>query len=302
MTSANPALAFHGRRQDRRRVEVAGIGWLLPAGALLGIFFLVPVGYSFYLAFTNLELVGPNAQTYRYTGLANVRRLLHDPGFWHSAKLTLIFVVGSGIIAQTVVGMILALLMRKAWAPIRLSVGAIVILAWVLPEISAAFIWYAFSQSGGTLGAILHSHANFLTAAPLLIVSLANVWRNTAFAMLIFSAGLRNVPSEVEESAELEGASGWRRLRSITLPIIKPTIVTTLLLLTLGNLSDFTLIYAMTQGGPGDATSILPIYMYVQAFQFDALGYATTISLALIVIGAFLALFYVRALRREVLK
>jgi multiple sugar transport system permease protein len=58
----------------------------------------------------------------------------------------------------------------------------------------------------------------------------------------------------------------------------------------------------MTQGGPGDATSILPIYMYVQAFQFDALGYATTISLALIVIGAFLALFYVRALRREVLK
>ena len=76
--------------------------------------FAYPIGYAVYLAFTNLELIGPTAQTYQFTGLANFTRLIHDPTFWQSTWLTLIFVVGSGIVAQTVIGMALALLMRRA--------------------------------------------------------------------------------------------------------------------------------------------------------------------------------------------
>ena len=136
----------------------------------------------------------------------------------------------------------------------------------------------------------------------MLIVCIANAWRNTAFSMLVFSAGLRNVPEEVNEAGQLEGAGYWRRLFSVTIPIMRPTIFTNLLLITLATLSDFTLIFAMTQGGPGNDTAILPVYSYIEAFQFNELGYGTAIALALIVLGGLFSLLYVRHLRPELNK
>jgi multiple sugar transport system permease protein len=295
-----PAAGAPAGTRERQRLKVSTLGWLTPAAALLTGLFLVPIGYAIYLGFTNLELLGPTAQNYSFTGLANVQRMIHDPVFWSSVKLTLIFVVGSGIIAQTVLGLALALLGQRAHITVRASVGSVVVLAWVLPEICVAFIWYAFSQSGGTLS-ILTGHPNddLLSTVPLLIVCVANAWRGTAFSMLVLSAGLRNVPQEADEAAQLEGASYWKRLLRVTLPIMRPTLMINMLLITLGTISDFTLIFAMTQGGPGNQTAILPVYMYIEAFQFNALGYGTTIALALMVIGALLSVFYIRQLRPE---
>jgi multiple sugar transport system permease protein len=300
--TAGPALERSdlGPRQDVRRFQLASAGWLLPAAALLAGLFLFPVAYAAYLGFTNLQLLGPHAQFYSFTGFDNISRMAHDSVFWRSAKLTLIFVVLSGIVAQTVLGMMLALTMRGALSALRASIGALVVLAWVLPEISAAFIWYAFGQADGTLSLITRdTTANYLASNAMLIVCVANAWRGTAFSMLVFTAGLRNVPAEVDEAAQLEGASYWRRLRSVVLPILRPTIMTNLLLITLGTLSDFTLIFAMTQGGPGNDTTIMSVYMYIEAFQFNELGYGTAIALALILIGALFSLLYVRQLRTE---
>ena len=218
-----------GRRQDRRTFRWASLVLLTPSWALLGFLFLLPIGYAVYLGFTNLELVGLHSQLYSYTGLANLRRMSHDTVFWHSVRITIVFLLGSAIVGQSVAGMALALMMRRSLASIRISVGILVIAAWVLPEITAALIWYAFSQAHGTLSIVLgRSSTNFLVAHPLLIVSVANLWRNVAFSMLVFSAGLRTVPNELLEAAELEGASAMRRLRSVTLPILRPTIVTNL--------------------------------------------------------------------------
>jgi multiple sugar transport system permease protein len=289
-----------GPRQDNQRFRLSSVGWLVPSLVLIGVLFLFPVGYAVYLAFTNLQLLGPHAQNYWFTGLDNFDRMIHDTVFWKSAKLTLVFVVGSGIVAQTLLGMMLALTMRAAWAPLRLSVGALVILAWVLPEISVAFIWYAFAQAGGTLTLLTRdSNQNYLASNAMLIVCVANAWRGTAFSMLIFTAGLRGVSAEVDEAAQLEGAGYWRRLFGIVLPILRPTIMTSLLLITLGTLSTFTLIFAMTQGGPGNDTAILPVYMYIEAFQFNELGYGTAIALALIGMAALFSALYVRQARSE---
>jgi multiple sugar transport system permease protein len=299
LTRRRAAVAPAGIR-ERQRLKASTLAWLTPASALLIGLFLVPIGYAIYLGFTNLELLGPTAQNYSFTGLANVRRMIHDPVFWSSVKLTLIFVVGSGIIAQTILGLALALLGQRAHVTVRASVGSVVVLAWVLPEIAVAFIWYAFSQAGGTLSVLTgHSNSDLLSTAPLLIVSVANTWRGTAFSMLVLSAGLRNVPQEADEAAQLEGASYWKRLLRVTLPIMRPTLMINMLLITLGTISDFTLIFAMTQGGPGNQTAILPVYMYIEAFQFNALGYGTTIALALMLIGALLSVFYIRQLRPE---
>jgi multiple sugar transport system permease protein len=274
--------------------------WLLPSAALLIGLFVIPTIYAIYLGFTNLELLGQYAQNYSFTGLANLQRMVHDPTFWLSVKLTLIFVIGSGIVAQTVLGLALALLAQRVNVVVRASVGAIVILAWVLPEIAVAFVWYSFSQAGGTLSHLFGTpKSDLLSTAPMLVVCLANAWRGTAFSMLLLSAGLRNVPGEVDEAAQLEGAGYWRRLFTVTLPIIRPTLMINLLLITLATISDFTLIYAMTQGGPGNQTAILPVYMYIEAFQFNQLGYGTTIALTLVLIGAILSIAYIRQLRPE---
>jgi multiple sugar transport system permease protein len=290
-----------GRRQDRKTIDWPSLVLLVPGAALLGLLFLFPIGYAVYLGFTNLQLVGLNANNYWWTGLTNLRRMAHDTVFWHSVRITIVFLVGSAIVGQSVLGMVLALLMRQALAVVRLSVGAIVVAVWVLPEITAALVWYAFTQAHGTLAIVTGEPAkDFLVASPLLIVSVANLWRNVAFSMLVYSAGLRNLPTEVGEAAELEGASAARRLFSVTLPLLRPTIVTNLLLVTLLNLSEFTLIYAMTQGGPGVSTMTLPLYVYQQAFTFYSLGYGTAIALVLVVIGAVFSMVFVRASRAEV--
>jgi len=274
---------------------------LAPAVALLGVLFVFPVLYACYLGFTNLALVGSRSRDYTFTGLDNVTRMFGDYVFTNGAWLTIVFVVGSAIIGQSVLGMVLAILLRNAHLSVRAIVGSVVIVAWVLPEITVALIWYAFSQAGGTLSLLVHRpDANFLVVVPMLIVSLANLWRNVAFSMLVFSAGLRNLPTEVLEAAEVEGASVFRRYRLVILPLLKPTIVTNLLLVTILNLSEFTLIYAMTQGGPGNETMTLPLYVYQQAFVFHELGYGTAISLVLVVIGAVFSLLFVRASRTQI--
>lgn len=274
---------------------------LAPALALLGLLFIFPVLYATYLGFTNLELVGSRSHDYSFTGLENVTRMLGDYVFVQSTWLTVVFVLGSAIIGQSVLGMALALLLRKAVLPIRAVVGSVVIIAWVLPEITVALIWYAFSQAGGTLSLLLrHPESNYLVLVPMLIVSLANLWRNVAFSMLVFSAGLRNLPTEVLEAAEVEGASAWRRYWLVVVPLLRPTIVTNLLLVTILNLSEFTLIYAMTQGGPGTETMTLPLYVYQEAFVFHQLGYGTAISLVLVLFGAVFSLLFVRAARTQV--
>src|SRR5258707_1001411 len=136
---------------------------LTPALALLGLLFVFPVLYAFYIGFTNLALVGSRSRDYSFTGLDNVARMLGDYVFVKSSWLTIIFVVGSAIVGQSVLGMLLAILLRNALIPIRAIVGSIVIVAWVLPEITVALIWYAFSQAGGTLSILPgHPSSNFL--------------------------------------------------------------------------------------------------------------------------------------------
>jgi multiple sugar transport system permease protein len=131
----------------------------------------------------------------------------------------------------------------------------------------------------------------------MLIVTLANVWSQTGFAMLVLGAALRNIPREVLEAADMEDASRWQRFRLITLPMLRPTIVTTVLLITLISLANFALIYVMTQGGPGNSTNILPLYSYQQAFEFNNLAYGAIIGNVMVLICAIFGVIYVRASR-----
>ncbi|MFC9559489.1 carbohydrate ABC transporter permease [Agromyces sp. NPDC056965] len=277
---------------------------LLPAIVLLTIFLLGPVISSFYGSFTDASLTGSAAQGASFVGFANYIELFADPDFPKSVMLTLLFLVASAIIGQNVIGLGLAILMRSSNGFARGVVGTFVVSAWVLPEIVAAFAAYAFFNDTGTLNTLLASigleGTNWLYATPMLAVILANIWRGTAFSMLVYSAALQDVPPEITESAEVDGARGWQRLAFITVPMIRRSISTNLMLTTLQTLSVFTLIFVMTGGGPGTDSSTLPVLAYQEAFQFGKLGFGTAIATILLLVGALFSIVYLRALKPEV--
>ncbi len=294
--SSSPVAKRGPRRTLMRALPVS------PAVLLMLAFLAGPIGYCVYLAFTDLQLTGQASSS--FIGFENFREAFVDEDFLNAVWLTLVFTVLSSLVGQNTLGLGLALLMQRASKPLRTLTGGIVVTAWVLPEVVAGFLLYAFFQKQGTLNAILDflhlPSQNWLFTLPILAVSFANVWRGTAFSMLVYSAALNEIPKEIVESAQVDGAGGWRRLWHITLPMIRRSIGTNLMLNTLQTLSVFGLIWVMTRGGPGNRSQTLPLYMYEEAFQNSMIGYATAVALLLLIVGSLFSLVYMRLLRTEV--
>ncbi|KUN60875.1 amino acid ABC transporter permease [Streptomyces canus] len=273
----------------------------VPAVVLLAVFLAGPIAYCVYYAFTDMQLTG--AAGTHFVGVDNFTRAFKDTDFLNAMWLTLLFVVGSAVIGQNTLGLALAVLMQKATQPVRALVNGVVIAAWVLPEVVAGYLMYAFFYDQGSLNSLLDAahlpDQNWLYTTPILAVCLANVWRGTAFSLMVFTAAINDVPQELVEAAEMDGAGPWQRLWRVVLPVIRPSILTNLMLITLQTLSVFGLIYTMTRGGPGNKSETLPIFMYQQAFQNSLIGYGTAIALVLLVVGALFSVVYIRLLKLE---
>ncbi|MFE1836042.1 carbohydrate ABC transporter permease [Streptomyces sviceus] len=273
----------------------------VPAVVLLAVFLAGPIAYCVYYAFTDMQLTGASGT--HFVGVENFTRAFEDADFLNAMWLTLVFVVGSAVVGQNTLGLALAVLMQKATKPVRALVNGVVIAAWVLPEVVAGYLMYAFFYDQGSLNSLLDAlrlpDQNWLYTMPILAVCLANVWRGTAFSLMVFTAAINDVPQELVEAAEMDGAGPWQRLWRVVLPVIRPSILTNLMLITLQTLSVFGLIYTMTRGGPGNKSETLPIFMYQQAFQNSLIGYGTAIALVLLVVGALFSVVYIRLLKLE---
>lgn len=216
-TDAPPVAARAGSPAPRRRRSHLGDRLTLsralpmvPAGLLLIGFMLGPIIYSLYLAFTDSAIRGDGAAETSFVGFDNFMDAFTDGDFWNAVGLTLIFTVVSAVIGQNVMGMLLALLMERANRVVSFLVTSLIIAAWILPEVVAGYLLYTFFASEGSLNTLLTSVGlpaqDMLFTAPILAVSFANIWRGTAFSMLVYSAALSSVPGDVYESAALDGA------------------------------------------------------------------------------------------------
>ncbi len=285
----------------KKRKTYTWLYFLLPSIAIMLVFFIYPILLTFYYSFTNLALTGEAAKELKFIGFDNYIRMFEDPTVRISIWNTLIFLIGSAVIGQQVLGFLIALLMKHKNKMFRRIIGTIVLAGWVTPEIVCALCLYSFFGDDGTLNAIITffgiPEVTWLYTVPMITIILANIWHGTAFSMLVFQAALDDVPSEIEEAAVVDGASKWQILTKIIIPYIKDTITTNMMLVTLQTLGVFGLIYAMTGGGPGTSTTTLPIFMYNQAFVNYQLGYGTAISLLLLLLGIILSLFYIRSMK-----
>ena len=226
------------------------------------------------------------------------------------ARVTSIFVAAS-IVGQLLFGLLIAALVcegERRRLPGAALVRAIVLIGWVLPGVVIGIVWkLLLDESGAGILAYTTTFAGvrnpvFLSAPiPALVwVTLANIWRGTAFSMLVYQAALSEVPSDLVEAAQVDGAGPARRFWHVVLPVIRRTVVTNLMLITLQTLGVFGLIYVLTAGGPDNKTQTLPLLMYETAFKFGQIGYGTAIALVLLVLGAVFSLVYIRSLRAEV--
>ncbi|WP_408638905.1 carbohydrate ABC transporter permease [Nocardiopsis suaedae] len=281
----------------------ARVAPIAPAAVLLLAFFAAPVVWTLWASFTNAALTGPGAARTEFVGLANFERLVTDPEVLNATVLTAVFLIGSGIVGQTALGMLLALLMQGRSPWVRSVVGGIVVGAWVLPEVVAGFVWAAFLESGGTLNRVLGAlgapEQAWLTTVPILAVVLANAWKGTAFSMMAYSAALSEVPGDLKDAARVDGAGTAGVVRHIVLPLLRRTVAATLLLVTLQTVQVFTLIYVMTAGGPGGRSTTLPLLMYTEALRMGDIAYGTTVALALLAVAGLFSAVYLRTLRPE---
>ncbi|HWR12267.1 MAG TPA: sugar ABC transporter permease [Rectinemataceae bacterium] len=273
---------------------------IFPSIALLVFFFIWPVILSGYYSLTDMMLSGSRASNYHFIGFDNFKSLFTDPLFRTSFANTLVFLVFSAIIGQLVLGFLIAMLMKKKKRWFRSAVGISVLAGWITPEVIVALCWVAFLSKEGTLNAmltqlgVLKEPVAWLISFPMAGVIFANIWHGAAFSMLQFQAALDNIPNAVEEAALMDGANGWQKLWRITIPMVRNTIMTDSILITLKTLGVFGLIYAMTGGGPGTKTTTLSIYMYKQAFSSYQMGYGTSIALVLLLLGVGLSLCYMK--------
>lgn len=275
---------------------------MAPFAVLLGGLLGWPIVWTFVLSFTNEELTGPTALHHQFIGFANFTELFRDGGFGASIVHTLQYLVGSAYLGQIVFGFVLALLLRRCNRVVQALVGGVIILSWVVPELIAGFMWYALLGQGGVLQQAAQAlglpFTQLLVTHPMVAVNLANCWRGVAFSMLLFTAALAAFPDSLLEAAEVDGAGPVRRILSVVLPNLKGTILVAVVLVTLGTLNDFVLIFTMTGGGPGNESQVLSTYMYQTGFTEYRIAYATAVSVVLLLIGVVLSLLYVRALRK----
>jgi len=282
---------------------------MVPAFLLWLVFMLGPALWGIRISFTNEALTGPAAANPQFVGIENYRRLFQDPLFHNAMWRSFIFVMGSAVIGQAGLGLLLAVLTserRRIWPKIKVSgrlTMTICYLAWITPETVIGFSWISFLDYDGVLNQILGliglppTYWMVRYAMPSII--LANIWWGTGWSMMLFKAALESIPREIEESAEVDGAGGWQRFRYITLPLLRGPVLVNLTLITIWTYGVFGLPLMLTGGGPGHKTELLTIYAYRLAFKFFKLGYGTAVSVGILLVTLTLAIIYYKMLTRE---
>ncbi|MGH8777384.1 MAG: carbohydrate ABC transporter permease, partial [Jiangellaceae bacterium] len=276
------------------------VAFVAPALVVIAIFLLFPALWTLYLGLTNYRLTGLAAAEPEFVGIDNYVDALTDDRFVSSLVLTLIFVFGSAILGQTVLGFTIAWAMRPASKRVRTIVESLVLLAWIMPASVVAFLWIALlDRRNGTLNAILGTEGTgWLLEYPMQSIIVFNTWNGTAFSMLLFSSALASIPPSQLETARLVGAGTWATLRDVVFPNIRGHLLTNTLLITLWTFNVFAP-FLITQGGPEGRSEILPVFIWRVALRDGALGAGSAISLIMLVINLVIALVYLRLLRER---
>ncbi|MGC0143809.1 carbohydrate ABC transporter permease [Pseudactinotalea sp. Z1732] len=278
--------ATGGKSAQARWERRAAFWFLLPDSLGLLVFVALPMVLAVVLGFFHMDGFG----TFEFVGVDNYVRMAGDPQFWNSVRITLIYLVAV-VPAIYVIGLALALLVQQRFPFVGLVRSALFV-PYVVSLVVVAMVWEfmlaertgiisrALSGLGITDVSLLGEPSLALTA-----VIVVTVWFQMGYYMVIFLAGLQDIPGEYYEAARIDGANAWQRFLLITSPLLRPTsffvVITATVAVFTGGLD---LIFVLTGGGPAGATTLLIFYVYEQAFLFGELGYAAAIGSVLVLV------------------
>ncbi|ROO60179.1 carbohydrate ABC transporter membrane protein 1 (CUT1 family) [Micromonospora sp. Llam0] len=277
----------------RRRDQAAGYLFVTPQLIGTALFVLLPLGLVGWYSLHEWNVL---AGTFEFTGTDNYRQLAADPGLPGVLRATALFSVGLVVLNLSLALLLAVLLNQKlrgtvVFRTLFFSPVVVSLVAWTI-------VWRFLLQDNGgvngVLGVVGADGPNWLRGdlTAMISVIVVQVVKNVGLNMVLFLAALQGVPGELYEAARVDGASRWTQFRRVTVPLISPTILLTSIITVVGSLQVFAQIAVLTQGGPGNSTTVLVYYLYQQAFQFHHFGYGATLSVLLF--GIVLALTVVQ--------
>lgn len=302
--SGSDALSLH--RRQRRRSRLTALAFVAPLIAYLAAFYLYPLYRNLDLSLRDYTVRSFVAGDAPFSGWDNFQKVLDDPTFGPALRHTMVFTFVS-IAFQYVIGLALAVFFNRRFrlAP---TLRALFLIPWLLPLIVSASSWsWMFNSESGVVNYFLHffgvDAVGWLTSPDWALTSVivANIWIGIPFNLVILYSGLQNIPAELYEAAALDGAGAWQVFRRITFPLLRPVSAITLLLGLVYTLKVFDLIWIMTKGGPGDASSTLATWSYQLGFGtlLPKFGPGAAVGNLLILIALVFGLLYIRVQRRQ---
>ena len=277
--------------------------FLLPAFVLFLLFLVYPIARSIYYSTFDWNGLGPAVD---FVGLDNFRQILTDTVFMTAVWNCLLIVVLS-LIVQLPFSLALAIMVGRD-LPGRAFFRAVFFMPYVLSEVITGIIWVSLFNPDPQQGLINALLVLIPGVQPQLFLSDLNMvlpcifvvltWKYFGLHMLLYMAGLQSIPREVEEAAIMDGANTWQSIRYITIPLLGSTIRTTIQLSVLGSLTQFNLIWVMTQGGPVNASEVMATYMYRFGFVRFQLGYGSAVALVMLLICLVFSVVYLRLARQ----
>ena len=293
----------HAARSRLREERRTYFWFLIPSLIVLGTLSIVPLLVTIYLSLQNLNLTEPTLTG--FAGLANFQQMVTDTTFWHSVEIALILIVVP-VGVQMILGLSLALLLFNQQPIVRLT-RSLFIAPMVIPPVVAGLTWKILfiPNLGGInffLGLVGITGPNWLDTPFWAIVSvcLVAIWENTPFVMLLVLAALESMPEEPLEAARVDGASATQTFRFITFPQLIPVLLVALLFRIIDALGIFPVIFVLTSGGPGRATTPLNYYAYTTGFTYLNIGYASALAVALFILIAGISVMFMRLKLRAV--
>ncbi len=279
------------------------LAYLLVSPAVLCIILVAffPIGRTIYLSMFKMKLQFINLK--QFVGLDNYITLANDPRFWKSIYNTLFFVFTS-VSIEFVIGMAMALVMNREFRG-RSAVRAAILVPWAIPTVVSAMMWsFIYNDQLGVLNDILlklhliDSYKTWLGNASTAIWAAitADVWKTSPYVGLLLLAGLQVIPQELYEAATVDGASKIRQFITVTLPLLKPTILVTLLLRTLDSFRVFDIIFVLTGGGPANSTETISVYTYKTLFRNLDFGMGSAMAVSMFICVMIISLFYQKIL------
>jgi raffinose/stachyose/melibiose transport system permease protein len=255
--------------------------WVAPALFIFGVFTLLPVAVGLYLSCTNWNGTAVPV----FNGLDNYREALHDNAYWSAIVHNMIYAVGT-VAGKIVLGLGLALVMNRT-LPGRAMFRTALFMPVMLSFVAIGLLWsWIYNYDFGLLNGILdvlqlgRLKQDWLgsTSFALYALIVVDIWKWFGLHMVLFLAGLQNIPGQLYEAARIDGATSWQSFWRITLPLLLPVMAFNIVLAASGAFNVFDLVYVMTQGGPVDATNVAMTDIYREAFQFYHFGYSAALS------------------------